>query len=90
MTANPDARAELRAALQRTMELLARRFAAQRESGRTAATDPLRGMAIDEEEVEGILRELAVDLARQPVAPPEWTPEIEAIEPDRSRHPTAK
>ncbi|MDR3698759.1 MAG: ATP-binding protein [Candidatus Sulfopaludibacter sp.] len=82
MPANSDAPTELRAALQRTRELLARRFAAQREAGRTAGTDPLRGVAIDEGEVEGILRELAADLTRPPAASPEWVPEA-AAEADR-------
>ena len=48
MTQDEGARTELRAELIRILELLARHLAAQREGGRTPATDPLRGLAIEE------------------------------------------
>jgi hypothetical protein len=64
MTQDQSARAELRAELRRILELLGRHLAAQRQSGRTPATDPLRGMAIEEGEAEGLVGELAADLAR--------------------------
>jgi hypothetical protein len=68
MSRDEHARAELRAELQRILELLARLIAAQRAGGRTSATDPLRGLAIEESEAAGLLRDLAIALTRPPAA----------------------
>jgi MoxR-like ATPase len=69
MTEEDDTQSELRAELRRILELLVRHLAAQRARGRTPATDPLRGLAIEEGEAEGLLHELAADLARPRTAP---------------------
>jgi MoxR-like ATPase len=58
------AREELRAELQRVLQLLAQYLATQRRNGRSPASDPLRGMAIEEAEAEGLVAELTTDLAR--------------------------
>src|SRR5438105_4082048 len=79
MTQDEGARTELRAELIRILELLARHLAAQREGGRTPATDPLRGLAIEEGEAEGLLHELAADLARPVAAPMDLSPTTAAL-----------
>jgi hypothetical protein len=63
-----NARTELRAELRRVLELLGRLVEAQRAGGRSSATDPLRGLAIEEGEAEGLLRDLDAGLARPPTA----------------------
>jgi hypothetical protein len=64
MTQDPYAQAELRGELRRIVELLGRHLADQRRRGRIAASDALRGMAIDEGEAEELIGALAADLAR--------------------------
>lgn len=56
--------------MRRVLALLERHLAEQRAAGRTPATDPLRGVAIDEAEAERLVRDLGTDLARPPVAAP--------------------
>ena len=63
MTQDESAREELRAQLQRMLQLLGRHLAMQRQSGRSPASDPLRGVAIEEAEAEGLIAELTADLA---------------------------
>jgi hypothetical protein len=63
-----DAEAELRDELRRALELLAAHLAAQRRGGRTPESDPLRGIAIDAGEAEGLVAELAAQFEQ---APPE-------------------
>ncbi|HEX3864912.1 MAG TPA: ATP-binding protein [Stellaceae bacterium] len=58
------ARSEMHAALRRVLELLGRYLAAQRRDGRHPDTDPLRGVAIEESEVEALVVSLAADFAR--------------------------
>ena len=50
--------------LQRMLRAARTALGEQRQSGRTPATDPLRGVAIEEGEAEGLVAELAADLAR--------------------------
>jgi len=64
MIEDTDTRTELRYELRHILELLGNCLAAQRESGRTPSTDPLRGIAIEEGEAEGLVGELAADLSR--------------------------
>jgi hypothetical protein len=64
-----NSRLELRNELLRLVNRLARHIEAQRRDGRTLASDPLRGLAIEEGEAEQLIGELAADLA-QPPAPP--------------------
>jgi hypothetical protein len=59
-----EARAELRSAMRRILELLRRRVAAQRENAPPADSGPLRGIAIDECEAEMLVGELVADLER--------------------------
>ena len=82
-TNHHDARMELRSELQRVLVLLQSRLKAQRESGRTLACDPLRGMVIEESEAEGLAGELAADLARPPREPAQMPPTT----PDQRREP---
>jgi hypothetical protein len=62
----------LRDELRRALALLEAHLHAQRERGRTAATDALRGVVIEEGEAEGLVAELSESLARPPpqAAPP--------------------
>ena len=64
MTQDQSAREELRAELRRMLQSLGRHLAMQRQSGRSPASDPLRGIAIEEAEAEELVAELTVDLAR--------------------------
>lgn len=85
-----SAQAELRAELQRVLELIGRHLSAARQGGRTLATDPLRGVAIEEGEAEGLIRELAADLARPPAgtADPSWKlPDHAAADPSTGESP---
>src|SRR5262245_29079291 len=66
MTQDQSAREELDAELRRILQLLWRHLAMQRQSGRSPASDPLRGMVIEEGEAEGLVAELRADLARPP------------------------
>src|SRR5262245_4879151 len=68
MTKDEQARAELRTELRRIVDLLGRLVAAQRAGGRTSATDPLRGLAIEEGEAEWLVQELAASLTHAPTA----------------------
>jgi len=64
MIRTADTRAEVRSELRRILELLQAYLQLQRENGRTAATDPLRGMAIEEGEAERLIHDIAADLTR--------------------------
>jgi DNA polymerase III delta prime subunit len=67
MTQDQSAREELRAELRRVLQLIGRHLAMQRQDGRTPASDPLRGVVIEEAEAEELVAELNADLARPPV-----------------------
>jgi hypothetical protein len=69
MIRDEQVRAELRTELRRIVDRLGRLVAAQR--GRPVVSHgPLRGLAIEEGEAEGLLRELAASLTRAPTSPP--------------------
>lgn len=64
ITQDQSAREELRAELRRILVLLGRHLAMQRQNGRSPASDPFRGVAIEEAEAEGLIAELTADLER--------------------------
>src|SRR5947209_6583204 len=57
-----DASWHLRAELKRVLDALTRYLASQRQRGRTAAGDVVRGLVIEDGEVEGLLADLAASL----------------------------
>jgi hypothetical protein len=57
-------REDLSRELRRVLDLLRRYLAKQRRAGRTPASDPLRGLAIEEGDAEELVSELAADLGR--------------------------
>ena len=75
-----SALAELHTELRRIAGQLGAHLAEQRRRGRSADTDPLRGMAIDEGEAEALAHELAAGLAQpfhaQAPPPVETTPNL--------------
>ena len=62
----------LRPELRRILDLLARQLAAERQAGRTVASDPLRGVAVEEGEAESLVSQLSAELARPLAEPSEW------------------
>jgi hypothetical protein len=64
-----DPAESFRAGMRRVLTLLSRAVGGQRAAGRLPASDVLRGVALEEGEVERLVEELASDLGR-PAAPP--------------------
>jgi hypothetical protein len=82
MTEIDSAQTELRDEFRRILQALRSHLLAPRQIGRTQAANPLRGMAIEESEAEGLIDDLAEDLAR--ALRPRHDPEVaEVTDPDR-------